>query len=246
VVVGADGTAASRLALRLAARLRTSDGTLLALSIAEVQAAWRTGLESGNWMAWLRAAADEIRRESLYELEDDPNSTARVANGRPAEVLLSAVEMRHADLLAIGAGRTSRALGVVFGSTAARVIREAPCSVLVGRGEVSERDFPQRIVVGVDGSRHASDAEAVGRRLAMSSGGQLRRRVATGGEAIDPLWVDAEIDQREPVEALVDASHEADLLIVGSRGRRGVKALGSVAERLVHRAACPVLIVRFR
>jgi nucleotide-binding universal stress UspA family protein len=246
IVVGADGSAASRLALRLAARLRASDARLLALSVAEVQAAWRTGLEAGNWMNWLRAAAEDIQRESARELRDIPHAAARVTNGRPGDALLEAVRSREADLLAIGAGRSSRALGLVFGSTATRLVREASSSVLVARGDVDVDQFPRRILVGVDGSSHAADAEAVGRLLAGSFDGQLRRIVATGGEAIDPLWVDAEIDDRAPVEALTEASREADLLIVGSRGRRGVKALGSVSERLAHRAACPVLIVRFR
>jgi nucleotide-binding universal stress UspA family protein len=246
VVVGADGTAGSQLALRIAARLRADDGRLLALSVAEVQTAWRTGLEAGNWMNWLRAAAEETRRESLHELEDIPHATARVANGVPGDILLDAVRSRRSDLLAIGPGRSSRAFGLVFGSTATRLIRECPCSVLVGRGEVAVDEFPRRIVVGVDGSPHAADAEAVGRLLAGSFDGQIRRLVATGGEPVDPLWIDAAVDPRSPVEALTDASRDADLLIVGSRGLRGVKAVGSVAERLAHRAACPVLIVRFR
>ena len=246
VVVGADGTAASQLALRLATRLRADDARLLAVSVADVQGAWRTGLEAGNWMDWLRAAAEEVGREALHQLKDIPNATARVAEGRPADVLLTAVRSRHADLLAIGAGSGNRALGLVFGSTATRLARECPCSVLVARGDVHPERFPRRIVVGVDGSPQAVDAQAVGRVLAGSSGGQLRRLVATGGESLDPLWIDAEIDDRAPVEALTDASREADLLIVGSRGLRGVKALGSVAERVAHRAACPVLIVRFR
>lgn len=38
---------------------------------------------------------------------------------------------------------------------------------------------------------------------------------------------------------------EVDLLVIGTRGRRGVRKLllGSVAERIFHRAACPVLTV---
>jgi nucleotide-binding universal stress UspA family protein len=246
VVVGADGTAASRLALRLATRLRASDGRLLALSVAEVDAAWRAGPEAGNWMSWLRTAADDIRRESLHELQGISDATARVTDGRAAEVLLRTIGSRHADLLAIGTERSSRVLALAFGSTTTRLVRESPCSVLVARGDVDAEQFPRRIVVGVDGSRHAADAEAVGRRLASSFEGQLRRIVATGGESIDPLWIDAEPDPRTAVEALTDASRDADLLIVGSRGLRGVKALGSVAERLAHRADCPVLIVRFR
>jgi nucleotide-binding universal stress UspA family protein len=46
------------------------------------------------------------------------------------------------------------------------------------------------------------------------------------------------------VDALVDAAADCDLLIVGSRGLHGLAALGSVAERVAHRARCPVLIVR--
>jgi nucleotide-binding universal stress UspA family protein len=246
VVVGADGTPAAQLALRVATRLSAQDARLLALSVAEVHSAWRAGLEAGAWINWLRSAADQVRRETLRQLEGVPNATARLANGRPDDVLLDAVQSRDADLLAIGAGRSSRSLGLVFGSTSTRLIRECPCSVLVGRGDAPPDGIPQRILVGADGSLQAADAEAVGRLLARSFDGQLRRLVATGGEPIDPLWIDAEVDPRPPVEALGEASREADLLIVGSRGLRGVKALGSVAERLANRAACPVLIVRFR
>jgi nucleotide-binding universal stress UspA family protein len=56
----------------------------------------------------------------------------------------------------------------------------------------------------------------------------------------------AEIDHRPAVEALVARAAEAgaDLLVVGSRGLHGVKALGSVSERVAHRAGCSVLVVR--
>ena len=49
---------------------------------------------------------------------------------------------------------------------------------------------------------------------------------------------------QHPVVALVEAARDADLLIVGSRGLHGLKALGSVSERVAHDASCSVLVVR--
>jgi nucleotide-binding universal stress UspA family protein len=48
----------------------------------------------------------------------------------------------------------------------------------------------------------------------------------------------------EPVAALVAAAAGADLLVVGSRGLHGLKALGSVSERVAHEAGSSVLVVR--
>jgi nucleotide-binding universal stress UspA family protein len=46
----------------------------------------------------------------------------------------------------------------------------------------------------------------------------------------------------------IAASEEADLLICGTHGRRGLRrlVLGSVAEALARQASCPVLLVRRR
>ena len=49
-----------------------------------------------------------------------------------------------------------------------------------------------------------------------------------------------------PVEELLKASHDADLIVVGSRGAGGFARLsmGSVALQLAEHASCPVTIVR--
>ena len=59
----------------------------------------------------------------------------------------------------------------------------------------------------------------------------------------------AEVEMRvvegNPVDVLVAASQGADLLVVGSRGRNGLAGLllGSVSQRCVERASCPVVVV---
>ena len=56
------------------------------------------------------------------------------------------------------------------------------------------------------------------------------------------------IDDRHPAQALVELSGDADLLVVGSRGRGGFRQLmlGSVSHAVVLHAVCPVVVVPSR
>jgi nucleotide-binding universal stress UspA family protein len=73
-------------------------------------------------------------------------------------------------------------------------------------------------------------------------------RALGGAEVLDELGPELVIRHGEhATDALVDyaAEVEADLLVLGTHGRRGVRHLivGSVAEEVVRRADCPVLTV---
>jgi nucleotide-binding universal stress UspA family protein len=58
--------------------------------------------------------------------------------------------------------------------------------------------------------------------------------------------VETSIGYGHPAQVLIDASKEADLLVVGSRGHRAFTGmlLGSVSLHCVTGAACPVVVVR--
>jgi nucleotide-binding universal stress UspA family protein len=81
-------------------------------------------------------------------------------------------------------------------------------------------------------SKRPSTATALAERF----GADLRSLAAEGGQPLDIDGLghidELEWDRRQPVSAFVAASKNADLVIVGGRGLSGVRALGSVSERV--------------
>jgi nucleotide-binding universal stress UspA family protein len=121
--------------------------------------------------------------------------------------------------------------------------------VLVARA--GEWPWPRSIVVGIDGSDGSFAAAAVAHDVATRTGSTVRLLVARGAspddvatEALAKFGYDLAVSDEKPVPALLEAARDADLLVVGSRGVTGLRALGSVSERVAHRAPCSLLVVR--
>lgn len=130
------------------------------------------------------------------------------------------------------------------------------------------------VVVGVDGSEESARALRWAARYAelvsaplqpllawevpASYGGQVRfedvdfEKVARARleqvvhEVLGELPVALMVERAHPAAALIDASRDAAVLVVGQRGRGEFhdRLLGSVSQHCVHHAHCPVVVVR--
>jgi nucleotide-binding universal stress UspA family protein len=228
VLVGVDDSPESVEAARQAAILAAGPVTLLAaydltqtIVGAGMAPAPVVPLDEGPF----RERAEEALGRARQELGSN-EPAGKIARGRAWEMLLDEIAAEHITLVAVGSHGAGRAKGILIGSTATELVHKAPCSVLVARKPL--KDFPSSIVVGIDGSKEAAVAGAVAGALAERFGAKLER--------LENL--------PHSVSGLVDAAIESELLVVGSRGLHGVKALGSVSERVAHEARCSVLVVR--
>jgi nucleotide-binding universal stress UspA family protein len=247
VLVGVDGSAPSFEAARQAALFAEGDLTLLAAyDTASAVVGGSFGVPAYYDDTPQRLAAESVLAQARERLER-PALPAKTAQCPAWDALLREANTVGDTLIAVGSHGAGRLMGVVLGSVATEVIHKARCSVLIARA--SGNDVPRRIVVGVDGSPESADAYAVAAHLAGRFDAELWPVVAHGGKPVDGALVDRIVERREdlpdhPVTALVAASADADLVVVGSRGLHGLPSLGSVSERVAHRARASVLVVR--
>lgn len=240
IVCGVDDTPASREAVRQAARLAPPDGVLQLVSVTSPTAASHptTGLN-------LQAQGANALREAARDCP--ARSELHLLVGEPAGALLSTATRLQATVIAVGTHGSTRLGGILRGSVASSMLHNARCSVLIARPPPDPRSFPARIIVGVDGSSPAARALLVAEAVASEHESALQVVTAKGAdvdvEAL-PDNVAWHADEHDAVAALLDASTDGDLVIVGSRGLRGLRALGSVSERVAHAAAASVLVVR--
>ena len=247
-VVGVDGTDWGYEALRQALVLAPDENaTLRAVTALDTAPAIHTGLHAGHFAELLTSEADVARSTAETIIDGREGCEARVVRGKPVDVLRGERHDVDATLMALGGRRSSRFLGIMLGETGTALVHDAACSALLAYPTDDGAWRPRKIVVGLDGSAYAAAALRTAEELARTFDGTLEVIAATGGGRLerDADWserVDT-WDPADPVAALVERSRTVDLVVVGSRGVRGLAALGSVSERIAHQAHCTALIV---
>jgi nucleotide-binding universal stress UspA family protein len=253
VVCGIDGSTESELAAREASLLAPDGGQILLVSaltphlVESVVSAIPGAPEVFEASSRSNARAEiEAAREGL---RSDVGCVSTICAGPAAMALQMQAQRYAADTIAVGGHGHHRTAGVLLGRVATQLVHSADRSVLLSRA-VAGTPAPESIAVGIDYSPPSLVALSAARVLADRL--RVPLRVLCAGDrahaAADMDDVDEPVEQlrgyRSTAEALACHVTNRDLLVVGSRGMRGLRALGSVSEAVAHRAPCSVLIVR--
>jgi K+:H+ antiporter len=212
-----------------------------------------------------------LRRHSKEKLQQSLEEAARLALDAGVSVSTRLVSAPHAidvllpeceghDLLVLGGTDRSRSAGIALDSTASRAAHETKRPLLIARRPAGAR-FPEQVLLALDGSpgsrAPARTAGAIAAAfdaglevLHISERAHPERRQAVEAQVtelgeivgIEPRLTEA---TGHPTHEIVETARARppSLLVCGRRGLHGIRALGSVSERVVHRVPCSVLLV---
>jgi len=207
--------------------------------------------------------SDEARhtvRRIADRLRENFGISVSVLNRAPGESLIEGVSAT--DLFVLGPSPIGCDQPLLQRSVGPAAAGRTPCPVVMVRGSFARR--VQRILLGVDGSSAAAAAiewacaEAQLHRAellvvhATEPGSEEDTEQVIVEEAIEecrrrlgPAAVDLAL-QGSPHALLLALTRHRDLVVVGSRGRGGLKnaQFGSVAVGLADHAYCPVAITQ--
>ena len=177
--------------------------------------------------------------------------------------IVHVAEQARMDVIVMGRRGKHDLLRVMLGGTTAKVIGHTTCNVLVVPRDAHIEG--RRLLLAVDGSRYSDAAAATALNVARECNMPITvatvatdaSQRAAAGTIVDRLAalmsrngvkVEPQVLAGVPDEAIAACAETqgADLIVVGSHGRTGLDRIlvGSVSERVIGRARCPVLVVR--
>lgn len=214
-----------------------------------------------SWETEVRGALADCRSRA-QNMGVDLTPVIRTAEAAYAAILEEA-QRRQADLILMGRHGKTGLARLLLGSVAARTIGLSPVNVLIVPAETPLAW--ERLLIASDGSPYSQAALAEALRLARLWGSRLYGVSVAREEGELPeaeaivegmltqanalgLPLETRVTVGVPDDAIVRLAREleADLIILGSHGRSGFARLllGSVAERVIGTAPCPVLVVK--
>ena len=199
----------------------------------------------------------------------------RLLEAEPAPALLQIAEEEDAQLIVIGRHGHSRWSPHLLGGITAKVLHRSNLPVAVVPEGASKAAAPRNVVVGVDGTPEgqlaldwaathlrAPDLEIVAACAYSLVAWSPQPPLAAGEDGVDGLIarltavtkatgastgvdIRPEVVVGSPTEALLVASKDASMLVVGSRPRSLLTALmsASTSHACALHAACPVIVV---
>jgi len=272
IVVGVDGSESAEEALRWAAgQSRLTGQPVHAITAWQIPVSYEGWAVDDVDRAGDAAGTLQKSVENVLGGAEGAAVAQHAVRGHPAKVLVDETG-EPGDLLVVGSRGHSGFAGVVLGSVSQHVVAHAACPVVVVHG-AGDRPRAGGIVVGVDGSPESEGALRWAARQARAAGCSLHAvlvgelQLAYGfidrpepdwaahaqhvlsGVVDDALGAEAamvhlEVMEGPPAEMLLRRATNADLLVLGSRGRGGFKGLllGSVSQHAAAHAPCPVVV----
>ncbi|MCA9664619.1 MAG: universal stress protein [Myxococcales bacterium] len=103
---------------------------------------------------------------------------------------------------------------------------------------------PHHVIAEMAAPEGATELEALGCHAHGDANAAFKEVAAELGKL--ELEVHAGCSTGHPRDAIVEAAAKCDLIVMGTHGRSGLRhvIMGSVAEQVIRRASCPVLVVR--
>jgi nucleotide-binding universal stress UspA family protein len=275
ILVGYDGSAGSEQALLWAAREARWRGTIVTVCHAwapgyvPAGAPGDYGVDEGAQRAGERSLTQGLR--FARNVMGPGGAQSLLAAGPAARLLCE--HSADADMVVVGARGLGGLPGMLLGSVGQQVCAHARGRVVAVRGHwhPAAGYVPGPVVAGADGSAAANAAVAFAAEEAILRAVPLQIVCALadapgslGGagrmqEAVDhdiaclekqhpELTILRQVTFGQPRTALLAAAAEAQLIVVGNRGRGGISGmlLGSVAQAIVNHARCPVGVVHPR
>lgn len=269
--IGVDGSGPGRAALRWGMQRAAEHGAAVVL-VHVVDDEW--GLVGQDYAEEaLRQTVALLAEEAgnAHAIADGVDISTRILHGSPSWELAGLPS--PGDLLIIGTHKTGFLRGRVLGSRSVQMVSAARSSVaIVPDSATSSR---RGVVVGVDRFDGSMPAVARGAREAMSLGQELllvhappspprtarsadlpasteaaqlllANAAAAASAAAPGVVVHRRLVHRAPAEALLDASYDASLLVLGvSHPRSATQTLiGSVTHDVLMNINVPVLVAR--